>query len=75
MDEKMTVPFKDVNGNEINSGETVKYNDKTYVVLYIEKDNIGWILNPCGNNTETESLNLIEELNNESDVITNIERI
>lgn len=64
MDEIIIFPLNDKNGNEIKSGNIVKYNDNTYIILYIEKNDIGWVLSPCGNNIENEDIKI--DLNDEN---------
>lgn len=50
----------DIHGTTINSGDTVKYLNETYVVMDVEKDACGWIIYPCGGNLRTESLSLVD---------------
>jgi len=54
--------IKDKNGKDIYNGNTVYYNKKTYVILYIEKNDLGWILSPCGNNPDSAYIPVPENI-------------
>lgn len=58
----------DKGGNIINAGDTVIYNGQTYIVMCVDKDNIGWVGHPCANNPNEDSINL-DEVHNEVEVI------
>ena len=49
-------PIKDINGSDIHDGDTVRYNDETFVVMNITKDETSWVLHPCNNNQMDSSI-------------------
>ena len=68
MEDRTLFPYKDIDGNDIYDCDEVLYNDNTYIIMNVNKDNTGWILHPCGNN-QTDTVNVatipvIEDVDN-----------
>lgn len=58
--------YNDKNGNVINDTNVILYQEKTYIALYIEKEN-KWVCHPCGDNTDTIDIDL-SEIHNECSI-------
>lgn len=57
---KSATNLVDKNGNPINNGNMISYNGENYIVMSADKDDTLWIAHPCGNNQNTEDLNLAQ---------------
>ena len=62
MIESILFHYKDIDGKDIHSGDTVLYDNETFIILYIGKDNIEWVLHPCGN-TLNVNINIDDIIN------------
>lgn len=56
--EDSTNGLSDKNGVNINAGNMVMYEGYTYIVMFVDKDDVGWVGHPCANNPNTNSINL-----------------
>lgn len=57
----------DKNGKIINVGDPVLYKDQTYIAMCVDKDGIGWIGHPCGNNSNLDSI-MLDDVHDEVEI-------
>lgn len=52
--------FKDKNDIDIHDGDTIVHQNRKYVVMNVDKDEIGWIAHPIAGNRNTIDVPLVD---------------